>query len=81
MAFIMGDGASYIKAGTEWIAKSVFVLDTFHLEEYINHLNFDEYLKEKLQEAIEQFGVKIDFGHESVEIYRQPKKEKRKLSN
>ena len=23
-AFIMGDGASYIKAGTEWIAKSVF---------------------------------------------------------
>ncbi len=36
-AFVMGDGASYIKAGTEWIAKSVFVLDTFHLEKYINH--------------------------------------------
>lgn len=54
-AFIMGDGASYIKIGTEWIAKSVFVLDTFHLEKYINHLNYDEYLKTKLQEAIEQF--------------------------
>ena len=54
-AFIMGDGASYIKAGTEWIAKSVFVLDTFHLEEYINHLNYDENLKNKLQEAIDQF--------------------------
>ena len=54
-AFIMVDGASYIKAGTEWIAKSVFVLDTFHLEKYINHLNYDEYLKTKLQEAIEQF--------------------------
>ena len=54
-AFIMGDGASYIKAGTEWIAKSVFVLDTFHLEKYINHLNYDEYLKTKLQEAIEQY--------------------------
>jgi hypothetical protein len=54
-AFIMGDGASYIKAGTEWIAKSVFVLDTFHLEEYINHLNYDEYLKTKLQDAIDQF--------------------------
>ena len=54
-AFIMGDGASYIKAGTEWIAKSVFVLDTFHLEKYINHLNYDEYLKTKLQEAVEQF--------------------------
>ena len=51
----MGDGASYIKSGTEWIAKSVFVLDTFHLEKYINHLNYDEYLKTKLQEAIDQF--------------------------
>lgn len=54
-AFVMGDGASYIKSGTEWIAKSVFVLDTFHLEKYINHLNYDEYLKTKLQEAIDQF--------------------------
>jgi len=54
-AFVMGDGALYIKAGTEWIAKSVFVLDTFHLEKYINHLNYDENLKAKLQEAIDQF--------------------------
>lgn len=53
--FIMGDGASYIKAGTEWINKSVFVLDKFHLEKYINHLNYDEYLKTKLQEAIDQY--------------------------
>ena len=54
-AFVMGDGASYIKAGTEWIEKSVFVLDTFHLEKYINNLNYDEYLKTKLQESIDQF--------------------------
>ena len=54
-AFIMGDGAAYIKAGTEYIAKSVFVLDTFHLEKYINNLNYDEYLKTKLQEAVDQF--------------------------
>lgn len=53
--FIMGDGASYIKAGTEWIAKSEFVLDKFHLEKYINHLNYDEELKKKLKEAIEQY--------------------------
>ena len=53
--FIMGDGASYIKAGVEWIGKSVFVLDLFHLEKYINHLNYDEYLKNKLQEAINQY--------------------------
>ena len=52
---IMGDGASYIKAGVKWIEKSVFVLDLFHLEKYINHLNYDEYLKGKLQEAIDQY--------------------------
>ena len=53
--FIMGDGASYIKAGVEWIEKSVFILDLFHLEKYINNLNYDEYLKRKLQEAIDQY--------------------------
>ena len=53
--FIMGDGATYIKAGVEWIDKAVFVLDLFHLEKYINHLNYDEYLKNKLQEAIDQY--------------------------
>lgn len=53
--FIMGDGATYIKAGVDWIDKSVFVLDLFHLEKYINHLNYDEYLKNKLQEAIDQY--------------------------
>ena len=55
--FVMGDGASYIKAGTEWIDKSVFVLDKFHLEKYINHLNYDGYLKVKLKEAIEEFDL------------------------
>ena len=53
--FVMGDGESYIKAGTEWIEKSVFVLDTLHLKIYINYLNYDEYLKTKLQEAIDQY--------------------------
>lgn len=53
--FIMGDGASYIKAGVEWIDKAVFVLDKFHLEKYINNLNYDEYLKTKLQESIYQY--------------------------
>ena len=53
--FIMGDGASYIKAGTEWIEKGIFVLDLFHLEKYINNLNYDEELKKKLKEAVEQY--------------------------
>ena len=51
----MGDGTSYIKAGIKRIEKSVFVLDTFHLEKYIDHLNYNEHLKTKLQEAIEQY--------------------------
>ena len=52
-AFVMGDGALYIKAGTEWIAKSVFVLDTFHLEKYINHLkNISKFEKAKYIEKI-----------------------------
>ncbi len=37
------------------IEKSVFVLDLFNLEKYINHLNYDEYLKRKLQETIDQY--------------------------
>ena len=53
--FIMGDGASDIKEGIEWIDKAIYVLDLFHLEKYINHLNYDEYLKSKLQEAIDQY--------------------------
>ena len=36
--FVMEDGASYIKAGTEWIAKSVFVLDRFHLEKIMMNI-------------------------------------------
>ena len=33
----------------------VNLIDKFHLEKYINHLNYDEYLKKKLQEAIDQY--------------------------
>ena len=34
--YISGDGAPWIKAGTDHIAKSVFVADRFHLMKYIN---------------------------------------------
>ena len=33
--FIGGDGASWIKEGLEWIPKSKFVLDRYHLNDYI----------------------------------------------
>ena len=81
LAFIMGDGASYIKAGTEWITKSVFVLDTFHLKKYINNLNYDEYLKTKLQEAIEQFDPisTENIMNEAIEKIKQEIKEEEDL--
>lgn len=34
--YISGDGASWIKTGLEWIPKSIFVLDRFHLKKAIN---------------------------------------------
>jgi hypothetical protein len=34
--YICGDGASWIKAGCDYIGKSVFVLDKFHRNKYIN---------------------------------------------
>ena len=36
--YISGDGASWIKAGTDYIDKSVFVADRFHLMKYINRV-------------------------------------------
>lgn len=33
--FISGDGASWIKEGLNWIDKSTFVLDKFHLAKYV----------------------------------------------
>ncbi len=34
--YISGDGASWIKTGTEWIIKSKYVLDRFHLKKAVN---------------------------------------------
>ena len=34
--YINGDGANWIRAGTDYVDKSVFVIDRFHLMKYIN---------------------------------------------
>ena len=34
--YIMGDGARWIKQGLEWLPKSVFVLDKWHMTKYMN---------------------------------------------
>lgn len=47
--YICGDGAAWIKEGLNWIEKSKFVLDRFHLLKYINQatVEFPQY-KSKL---------------------------------
>ena len=39
--YIGGDGASWIKEGLNWIEKSEFVLDRFHLLKYVNQATVD----------------------------------------
>lgn len=33
--YLHGDGASWIRSGTSYLPKAVFVLDSFHLHKYI----------------------------------------------
>jgi hypothetical protein len=50
MIYISGDGASWIKTGTEWLIKSRYVLDRFHLKKAVNGI-----VNKKLGKAM--FGV------------------------
>lgn len=54
--YIEGDGAAWIKTGTEVIENSRFVLDTFHMMEYINksvsHLSNPDEIKDVLWKCI-----------------------------
>ena len=76
--YIGGDGAGWIKEGLNWIDKSVFVLDRFHLLKYINQatVDFPEY-KSKLWYNINIFDP---ISVESIfkEIIEKTTEEKRK---
>jgi REP element-mobilizing transposase RayT len=54
--YLSGDGASWIRQGVNWVPKSRFVLDKYHLEKYITsataHLN-DETMRQELKDAID----------------------------
>ena len=55
--YIIGDGANWIESGTEYIAKSVFVIDKFHLAEYIHKasrqmLDEADYAKECIYKSL-----------------------------
>jgi hypothetical protein len=59
VVYIGGDGAPWIKAGTDYIAKSIFVLDKFHLSKYIHDstshlLDSAGDVKREIYEAIER---------------------------
>ncbi|MDO5407989.1 MAG: ISLre2 family transposase [Eubacteriales bacterium] len=55
--YIAGDGAAWIKSGTEVLEKSCFVLDKFHMMKYINEsvshlLDSADEIKEEIWESI-----------------------------
>ena len=53
--YLSGDGAPWIKQGLQWLPKSKYVLDNYHLQKYIKrataHLN-DEDIAQELSDAI-----------------------------
>jgi hypothetical protein len=54
--YLSGDGASWIRQGLNWLPKSKFVLDNYHLQKYVRiataHLN-DEAIYQGLQDALD----------------------------
>lgn len=52
--YISGDGASWIRSGTEYIPKSIFLLDRFHRNEYIKRaVGADEVGRHALNMALD----------------------------
>lgn len=64
--YLSGDGASWIKTGKEWIIKSIYVLDEFHMKKAVNGIvgritkvNKEE--KEKQKEEIRKSLRRLNF--------------------
>lgn len=55
--YLSGDGAAWIKQGLDWIPKSKFVLDNYHLNKYVKeataHLN-DEAITQGLRDGLDE---------------------------
>jgi len=55
--YLSGDGAAWIKQGLDWIPKSKYVLDNYHLNKYIKeataHLD-DEYITQGLRDGLDE---------------------------
>lgn len=52
--YISGDGANWIKTGLEWIIKSIYVLDEFHLKKAINGIVGKETKANKKEKEIQK---------------------------
>ena len=66
MVYILGDGASWIKTGLEWIIKSKYVLDEFHMWKAVNGIvgrkrKNEKGEKEEQRQAIKEAIRKLNF--------------------
>ena len=64
--YLSGDGASWIKTGLEWIPKSVYVLDEFHMKKAVNGIvgkikKKEKKVKNKQKENLREALRKLDF--------------------
>ena len=64
--YISGDGANWIKTGLEWIPKSVYVLDEFHMKKAVNGIvgkikKKEKKVKNKQKENLREALRKLDF--------------------
>lgn len=79
--FIMGDGANWIKTGLEWLPKSKYIADRFHINKAIIAMtgNNKEKIKE-IKEAMYEFDYKKvkEIGYEVLAEEMNSKKRKRK---
>ena len=81
--YIMGDGASWIRTGLEWLPKSIYIADRFHIDKAIIDLcgrDKIEY-KNQIREAMFEFdfGKVKELGYEILAEEMNKKVRERKL--
>lgn len=80
--FIMGDGASWIKTGLEWLPKSIYISDKFHINKAIIAMtgNNSEYIG-KIRDAMFELDFKKIKELEYELLAEEMDKNKRKRKN
>ena len=79
--YISGDGASWIKQGLQWVEKSKFVLDKYHLSKYVKvataHLE-DEDIEQEIDDALKEADKALLKKHLLKFLKRQNQRQRRK---